>query len=330
MAKNNNGFILVMTLVMALVMLAVGFVCLKIFLAPYVAIQNDIIKKKEFYMADTAIEVIREQISNIFYNYVDSRETWDMVDKDKYYRTTLGEDYLKDETELFTSGKNSHGVDKDLLNDADFIEKYSGKILNNDELKNTLPYSSMTAVSISGNDIQKWPNSWWNWRFQPLQGIKYSNNIIDTNVHVEAWVEQIKIINDVTLATATVNNTNFAYTYENGKFDNSDSLFLPKELQKNDNKDLLLFASNITVKDFIESHISRRDFVIIAKAGYTGSNIECEMRYYFSLISFSPKQGDHLTFWERGVIAATDITIENVRPMYRLYFRKFMYHWTEN
>ena len=359
MIKNKDkGFILIMTLIMALVMLIVCFVCLKIFLAPYVAIQNDIIKKKEFYMADTAIEVIREQISNIFYDYVDSTRGWEKLEENDYYIECLKAKFFEDKAKIQANEDAGHykGVNGDLLRDSEedtnFIAKYNGNLYNTgDNFKTTLPTSSITVNNsiskpIECNDItiNTWDlEDWGKWGQRPLQGVGvnfFNADIIDTNVHIEKAYIQPVLIDDVTLSTKAFSGDNVIEGVGSGStphfFKNSDytpdaenKFFLPKELQKNESLDLQQ-SCGFEERKFIKKHIKRRDYVIVAISTYTGSNIKFTMEYYFSLISLSPKEGDHLTFWGSGKDKTAGLRIDELRPMYRLYFRKLNYRWEEN
>ncbi|WP_413853793.1 hypothetical protein, partial [Candidatus Ruminimicrobium bovinum] len=285
--KQNKGFILVMTLVMAVIMLVIAFVCLKIFLAPYIAIQSDIIKKKEFYMADTAIEVVREQISNICYQVVTSKERWELLDP-KYNVHCLktefiGEKKIEDGDRykiLHQNNKNYNKPGLSLLNDNimpgsnNLVEKYSGDLFNA-TVKNTLPLISGSGqhkpLIIKVSNIEQW-NDWSWYNKKPLGGIEYKNNIYDNKVSATVGIEFENM---------------FSYSdIENNKD-------WPKELQKDGNDS---FRASLSW-DYItqNNRIKRRDYVIIATATYTGSDIECHMKYYFSLISVSPQMGDDLS-----------------------------------
>ena len=341
--NRNKGFILVMTLVMAVIMLVIAFVCLKIFLAPYIAIQSDIIKKKEFYMADTAIEVIREQISNLFYDIDDSKGPikWENLD-DKYsfkclylqfpdekkeLRDKLGVEVGQDE--LSTNSSHQNDIEK-------FIAKYSGNILD-ENMKNTLP-STATVLSIGISSVSLWQDSDWNkwYNDKPLGGLEQKNTtnfrekFLDEKVSVKACIKPVKITNDINITISNANaDGSFYYKYKNGKFvEKTDSdisnskCYLPKELQKYDN-----FNLQGNGNPMIIDRIKRRDYVIIATATYTGSDIQCHMKYYFSLISIAPDYGDSLDEWGAGKI---EESISNSREIrYRLYFRKLEYDWTE-
>ena len=340
--KNNRGFILLLTLVMALVMLIVCFVCLKIFLAPYIAIQTDIIKKKEFYMADTAIEVIREQISNIFYDYVNSAKCWETYagnDQKDYSADCLKQRFVVDVKESSNT----------IIRDINIIDKYSGKNIF-DISKNlyTLPIGYSHRIQISTGNIHTYDNNTklvqWH---KPLTGMAHESEP-DNKLSVEAWIEPVKITNDITILTVS-RSTNSFYKYvysgstDNGHFMDcnvtedgtvingsvNNNLFLPKELQQ-DNNIYLYLTGNLTndAREYIQDRITRRDFVIKANSTYAGSNIKCTMEYYFTLIALSPKLGDDGSFWNSGQ-AGEDMTITNIRAIYRLYFRKLNYYWTE-
>ena len=335
MMKSNKGFILIMTLVMALVMLIICFVCLKIFLAPYVAIQSDIIKKKEFYMADTAIEIIREQISNTFFDFVGTEPGWEHeINEAKYFATSLKQQFDID----FNAEEE---FDDDLIN-SDLAKKYNGNICNTVSNDYTLPIKNKPLIIISSNNIDVWEN-WDKWHHEPSTGTYYNssalkNELLDKNLSVTAFIEQIKITDDKTISTATCSGDDFFYEYDpiTGNFkDNGISkpaLFLPKELQDGDDKKLFLGHNNLSnfQTTYLVERIKRRDFVIEAVSSYYKSNIKCKMRYYFTLISLSPKEGDHISYWNRGVIGhGDDGTLTNIRVIYRFYFRKLEYEWTE-
>lgn len=356
MIKNNKGFILVMTLVMALIMLVIAFVCLKIFLAPYIAIQNDIIKKKEFYMADTAIEVIREQISNVFYNPdvgSDGKSIrWENL-SEEYTIKSLRDSYYDDKKIITFFNSEDNTIN------GNFIEKYSGQFLNNNYLNSSLPDKDH-SVTISSTKpdkdhsatISSWPVNWWTFMDKPpLRGRVYNGDYIDKKLTVTAYIEPVKITDDIKFSTETANE-GFYYKYKNGKFVeegheteadiNNSNRFLPKELQNLNNNRFLWNSSSISAdieRTIIEERIKRRDFVIVAVSTYTGSNIKCEMKYYFSLISFSFKDEDAGIFpkdfngeWNEKGLTNDNISddFKQLKPVYRLYFRKLEYHWTED
>jgi len=327
--KKNKGFILIMTLVMAMVMLIICFVCLKIFLAPYVAIQSDIIKKKEFYMADTAIEVIREQISNIFYIHQPSEEGWENLNKKyaklnntnedyPYKRTYLqSEENLKKDIDALHDGSQevyTQTLDESIEEDKIFIAKYSGDLFCKDN-KNTLPSVSDPIKIIPGSEIKKW-NKEWKWggiNTKPSVGINstevFSDNNFDNDLEAWAWIKQVKINNDVKISTENTNSGDF-YNYTD--IINNTNLFLPKELQGDNSKNIIGNDSDV------KKHIRRRDYVIIATATHKKSYIKFRMEYYFSLISYSPIADDIYSDWDGSLV-----------PRYRLYFRKLNYYWTE-
>lgn len=389
----NKGFILIMTLVMALVMLIICFVRLKIFLAPYVAIQSDIIKKKEFYMADTAIEVIREQISNIFYDYVDSKTSWEVQkelkidgmtdeqiaqymeafaesDQAPYYILSLKQHFFKDKATVLKTLAQSYGdtnnpyegVGSDILGNDDvskkFVAKYNGDLFNDYGLQTTLPstYTSIgnhhKLLQISPANIKKWETSQWNWLIGDQKPSKttldYKNNVFDNKIFVIAAISKVRIKNDSKFSKENESSLKPLNIQDDTYLTYSDMTsadnFLPKELQTNDGNEfngskLYINYENVSGsnptenQNYIKEHIKRRDYVIVAVSSYTGSDIKCIMKYYFSLISLSPNTEDHASFWGTGVEAKAGtgkmLGISQLRPIYRLYFRKIEYYWTE-